>query len=229
MNKNKIIKIFYCSFCAMVLIMLSSTLSVYAEASIPDPNKYCSLNIELKQPTGETIFDGNVYLYHIANLITTDSDYYYEYTSSYSDCDIQKEKLSDNSCSKEIDAFTKNRNIIGQEASLNEQGKVQFTDLSSGTYLVVIKNTNNDFYLTEPLLISLPNYYKEANSFNYDVTAYPKAMKNNEISIQKGLSQGTLNKLPQTGQLWWPVPILMFSGILFIVLSFVTRRNNECK
>lgn len=31
--------------------------------------------------------------------------------------------------------------------------------------------------------------------------------------------------LPQTGQLWWPVPILLLSGILFVVIGIVRRKE----
>ena len=33
------------------------------------------------------------------------------------------------------------------------------------------------------------------------------------------------DKLPQTGQLWWPVPALMAAGLLFLVIGFVKRRG----
>ena len=33
------------------------------------------------------------------------------------------------------------------------------------------------------------------------------------------------SKLPQTGQLWWPVPILVILGILAILVGYVWRRN----
>ena len=32
-------------------------------------------------------------------------------------------------------------------------------------------------------------------------------------------------KLPQTGQLWWPVPVLLCAGLLFIVIGLIRRRN----
>ena len=33
--------------------------------------------------------------------------------------------------------------------------------------------------------------------------------------------------LPQTGQLWWPVPVLIAAGLLFIVLGLVVRRQKN--
>ncbi len=38
---------------------------------------------------------------------------------------------------------------------------------------------------------------------------------------------GTSGKLPQTGQLWWPVPILVFAGLLFFTIGMIKRRASE--
>ena len=32
--------------------------------------------------------------------------------------------------------------------------------------------------------------------------------------------------LPQTGQLWWPVPLLICAGLLFVVIGLVRRRES---
>lgn len=34
-------------------------------------------------------------------------------------------------------------------------------------------------------------------------------------------------KLPQTGQLWWPVPLLMVIGLVFVILGLLARRNAQ--
>ena len=34
-------------------------------------------------------------------------------------------------------------------------------------------------------------------------------------------------KLPQTGQLWWPVPVLTAAGMLLIVVGLVRRREAD--
>ena len=33
--------------------------------------------------------------------------------------------------------------------------------------------------------------------------------------------------LPQTGQLWWPVPALMSSGVLLVMLGLIRRRGDD--
>ena len=36
---------------------------------------------------------------------------------------------------------------------------------------------------------------------------------------------GGSSKLPQTGQLWWPVPVLLSMGLLFILIGLIRRRG----
>lgn len=38
---------------------------------------------------------------------------------------------------------------------------------------------------------------------------------------------GTSSKLPQTGQLWWPVPILGCAGVLLLIAGIVRRRRSH--
>ena len=33
--------------------------------------------------------------------------------------------------------------------------------------------------------------------------------------------------LPQTGQLWWPVPVLLCAGALFVVVGLIRRRGSK--
>lgn len=34
-------------------------------------------------------------------------------------------------------------------------------------------------------------------------------------------------KLPQTGQLWWPVPVLLMAGLLLVVVGLIRRRGDQ--
>ncbi len=34
-------------------------------------------------------------------------------------------------------------------------------------------------------------------------------------------------ELPNTGQLWWPVPVLSFAGLVFVLVGFVSRKSEE--
>lgn len=40
-----------------------------------------------------------------------------------------------------------------------------------------------------------------------------------------GQTKPTASKLPQTGQLWWPVPILLLAGLLLVAIGLIRRRR----
>ena len=34
-------------------------------------------------------------------------------------------------------------------------------------------------------------------------------------------------RLPQTGQLWWPVPVLLAGGLVLVIIGLVRRREDD--
>ena len=34
-------------------------------------------------------------------------------------------------------------------------------------------------------------------------------------------------KLPQTGQPWWPVPVLLAAGLVLVIIGLVRRRGDD--
>ena len=47
----------------------------------------------------------------------------------------------------------------------------------------------------------------------------------NPVEVHMAPSSG--EKLPQTGTLWWPVPVLAVSGMIFILIGMIFRRKEE--
>lgn len=69
-------------------------------------------------------------------------------------------------------------------------------------------------------------YQQEGNTFI--ITNTPAA----DIPSEPGASQPEETtpegpKLPQTGQLWWPVPVLALSGMILVLLGWI-RRKESC-
>lgn len=61
-----------------------------------------------------------------------------------------------------------------------------------------------------------------------ETPAEPEEPEESEPVFQAGISQPEEQRLPQTGMLWWPVPVLVFCGILlFSVGWFKSRKCDE--
>lgn len=62
---------------------------------------------------------------------------------------------------------------------------------------------------------------------SYDKTTSPTEPTTTPTDITTTNPPTDNNKLPQTGQLWWPVPILLLLGIALIIIGFVKRKGEK--
>ena len=72
--------------------------------------------------------------------------------------------------------------------------------------------------------MSVPYLY--ADEYQYDVTSQPKTDLEREVKPTAPPPSGSGGKkLPQTGQLWWPVPVLACAGLGCIAVGLFRRRE----
>lgn len=120
----------------------------------------------------------------------------------------------------------------------NGSGSVTFgsgSTLASGLYLVIGDEVlYRDYtYTSLPFLVSLPSWNVETSSWEYVVRASPKLDRESNTPTPTQSPKPspiptptpTNPKLPQTGQLWWPVPVLLFAGLAMIVLGLVQKKR----
>lgn len=119
------------------------------------------------------------------------------------------------------------------------EGDVSFTDLTPGLYLVMQETLSEGNRKINPFLISIPDA-----AGSYAVSAAPKngfeiptpsptttpkpSVTPSTPSTPKSPSSpssGSKSTLPQTGQLWWPVPVLCGSGLALIIGGFRLKRK----
>ena len=106
--------------------------------------------------------------------------------------------------------------IDANQVAVIEDGEAGFASLKAGLYLIVMTKEDDTGATITPFMMSLP----DAND-NYDIYARPKP------EIEPPAPEPPDGGLPQTGQLWWPVPILLIVGIILIGGGFFGRRKEE--
>lgn len=110
----------------------------------------------------------------------------------------------------------------GETKTVGADGSVTFS-VEPGLYLIVQTGAGSDGGLFRPFLISMPNY--EDGVYTNEVHATPKISTEPEKPTPTTPTTPTTpsGKLPQTGQLNWPIPLLAVSGLLLFVLGWVLR------
>ena len=116
------------------------------------------------------------------------------------------------------------------------EGSVSFTGLTPGLYLVMQGTLSEGNRKINPFLISIPDaegsYAVSAapkNGFEIPTpTTTPKpTVTPSTPKTPSSSSSSTPSKsvLPQTGQLWWPVPVLCGAGLALIIGGFRLKRK----
>ena len=116
-----------------------------------------------------------------------------------------------------------------QPVEMDAGGTVSFKDLEVGLYLVMQdkQGTGDNQFEIAPFLVSIP-YHNPDGTWNYDVNAQSKPITVTWIppeSPDEPVKPDKHGKIPQTGQLWWPVPLLGAAGAVFIIAGAVIKRR----
>lgn len=92
---------------------------------------------------------------------------------------------------------------------------------------------DNCYYDVAPFMLQLPTLNTQEHRWDYQVTVVPKYTMNavpETPDTDGGANDSTGNgpeTLPQTGQLWWPVPILLCAGLVLVLLGYLRGRGVE--
>ena len=100
-------------------------------------------------------------------------------------------------------------------------------NVKPGLYLLVQTQACPGFQKLKPILVSVPMYNPEKDSYDYqvDATVKPAVKRETEPSptptptASPSPTPKPGPKLPQTGQLNWPVPVLACGGVIFLLLG----------
>lgn len=213
-----------------LLLLLCLPLSAAAHP-VPDERKdgHCSITVTMTY-RGKALTGGTLALYKVGDVAQEDGNYSFVPVEAIRGDiaqfgDIQSPELAGKLCKLE----SKLTPVTDLPQKVGEDGKVTFLHLPFGLYLAVQKTAPAGYGKTEPFLVSLPYLYE--GEYQYDVASQPKTDQEREVPT-KPTSPATNpptspggKKLPQTGQLWWPVPVLTCGGLGCIVVGLLRRRR----
>ena len=104
----------------------------------------------------------------------------------------------------------------------DSNGKFSLNNLDLGVYLFVQENKENEITM-QTMLISIPELNKE-NGLKYNVTVKPKILNKEIVDKNENQKNSTLvqdDKLPYTGVLNWPIPVLVVVGIVIFCIAWL--------
>ena len=211
------------TFVAVLLIALFTCSAITAQAheAVDMTRDDCTLTIEMKY-AGKPVAGGTLTLYRVGDVVESNGDFGFKWKDDLN-CTVEMENLESKETATKVLECVKSANLEGITVRVDENGKADFDNLEIGLYLIEQKTAAEGYTEMNPFLVSLPRW--EDGYYVYSVTAMAKA----EIHVTPpdNPPDNPNPKLPQTGQLNWPVPLLAVFGVAFLVVGFTIRRRKN--
>ncbi|MCD8341160.1 MAG: peptidase [Clostridiales bacterium] len=194
-----------------------------------------SVALTLADSDGNTVSGGAVTIYEVAALYLDDGNMAYAYTDAFSGCTATLD-VEDTSLAATLASYVSANGISGTTAAIGSDGTVTFSGLELGLYLVVQTTDSDNYETINPFLVTVP--MESDGAWLYDVDASPKVGAVTPIEPEEEEEEPTTtttettktttsSKLPQTGQLNWPVPVLAVGGLALFALGWGLNRSGR--
>ncbi len=174
---------------------------------------------------GAAVPGGTLVCYRVGDIREDDGNYSFGLTEELSGNPVETDSLTDPEFAAYLEECIGKKNISGITEEIDGNGSCTFADLMPGLYLIVQKEAASGYNKAASFLVSLPMY--EDGAYIYDVEAGPKVeiTKKPSTPSTSSITTHTGSRLPQTGQLNWPVPVLCISGLVLISIGSLLRMS----
>ena len=220
----------------LLAVLLLCTVSVTASAQdVPDLSRKGSITITMRQ--GETaVPGGSLTLYRVGEVREENGNYSFALTGDFTGCGQSLTNIQSAQLAKNLAQYVADHDLIGTTREIDSSGTVTFPQLTLGLYLLVQNKAASGYHKAEPFLVSVP--MQENGAYVYNVNASPKVEvkktsepgnpgSKNPSTSTTSTSGKSQSKLPQTGQLNWPVPVLAVLGMGLFSAGWMLRAGKK--
>ena len=212
--------------CLLTISLLLSCSPAANAHDVPQERNDCGIEVIVRYD-GEDVNGGTLTAIRVGYVDEEDGNYFFcqEITgNTLEDLEspdmpaVQKEFYDQNK--DDFEFYTQTQTV--------REGKATFCDLPTGVYLIVQDQAAYGFSKLSPFLVSVP-YYTDGE-YQYQVTA---AIKSELERVPEPTVDSSSTpddpKLPQTGQLNWPIPVMVAVGLGFFAVGWVLcfRKKKE--
>ncbi|MBQ4560752.1 MAG: hypothetical protein IJA55_00290 [Clostridia bacterium] len=231
----------------VTLILLSLDIAVFSRV-LPDLERNGSVSVTMRYG-GNPVPGGTMTLYRVGDVVIEDGNCIFKLTEHFAELDLNLSDLESDQLVFDVAGHIDDNNIDGVTKDIDANGRVIFEALEPGLYMLIQKTAATGYNCSNPFLVSLPMNGNDEYIYDVDASAKAELTKNNDNPYDdttpdsdtstggRDTTGGRVttsggNRLPQTGQLKWPIPILTVAGAGFVLVGMLLcfgskRTHNE--
>lgn len=148
-----------------------------------------------------------------------------QFCEGWENCGLDLNEFLDETAAQRLLAYAEANELAAHEIKIGSDGRAKVTELPMGVYLVSQSIPFDGYTCMVPALISVPLMGDDHN-WMFDIQAQPKL----EPLVPETTVPNTETpppELPPTGQVNWPVPLMLLSGCFLILLGICLRRDKR--
>lgn len=253
-KRNQTVRIAF-AVVAVAFLLTSACFCVFAAEPI-DLSQKCSITFTMSY-NGTPLTGSVLKIYRIASWAVHDGGYSFEWVSELADAGLDLRDKDSEVFARHVSMLIESRSFPAFSSMVGPSGKTTFSELDSGLYVVYQTEAPKGYEAINAFCVSLPILDEEGVHYNVQAAPKPRPEKTTvpstvpssdpdsptppdeiitEVSEPYDSDSPPIismeDKLPQTGQLWWPTWMLGAFGAMLLGLGFLTRyllRQNEEK
>lgn len=204
--KKRRICAWLCAAAAILLFCMGAT-----AAELPNQARTGSITVVLTDPqTHEAVAGGTITLYRVGDLAVEAGDIRFTLTEEFAAGDLPLTASAE--AAQALRDYAAAHAVPGTAQTVGADGRVVYSDLPLGLYLLVQSDAAAGYLAFNPFLVELP--MRVGAGLLYDVTATPKLV-----------ADGT--PLVQTGQLVWQLLVVAFCGLVLLTAGCLLYRKGK--
>ena len=206
------------------LVKADTATSTASGEGMIDMKAVGSLTIVMKYE-GKAIANASVRVYKVADIITTDTGYAYRTRNGFGDTVIDETSLYSADLASKLYELGKTNKVGYKARTSGTDGMIKVDSLGVGLYLVGQETAANGYEKMKPFLVTIP-YSGSGSTDRYNVVITSK-MQLTPKETEPPKENVPPGPLPNTGQLWWPVSVLGFAGVILVIIGIARRRRSS--
>lgn len=210
-------------FSTLLILLILTTLPITALAhDIPNVTRQdCTIDVVLWDKKNDKAIVGAELVCYRVGYVDHDEDNNYHFYDILTNEQIPDSDINSGTTAAEFEYYAKKNLYKDYEykEKFEKEGVYYFTELPTGLYVVIQTKAANGYSDMNAFLVSVP--YMDNGKYIYDVTANVKTeLKQNIETVPPTSKPSYGNKLPQTGQLTWPIPWMASSGMVLFAFGW---------